>query len=210
MGRSANSVKTASNVSILALQLAAYSTAWPDVEAPTLFQQGGSALGPQPSFGIYREKVTAASSSIAQMVLEHNEARPSFKTRPPPIEEEATAIFAQTIEEQRLGFLSEFMTEDDLDIFFGTQSWSSMPRFPVLQKAKCRMIDNGAVHHNGTFESNESIHTTSSAAGAALARNYRWLLGKRLTKQWRLKGGSRDMWKAYRQIQYTPINNVTW
>ena len=68
------------------------------------------------------------------MVLEHNEARPPFKTRPPPIEEEATANFAQTIEEQRLGFLSEFMTEDDLDIFFGTQSLSSMPRFPILQK----------------------------------------------------------------------------
>ena len=77
-------------------------------------------------------------------------------------------------------------------------------RFALDQHGKIRLIDNGANGLNETFGSEETIHTTSSAAAATLARCYRKHVGRRLSKKWLLEGSSRDMKSAYRQLATNP------
>ena len=63
------------------------------------------------------------------------------------------------------------------------------------------MIDNGAaLGHNLWFLSSEAIHTTSAGAAVAVVRCYRKKLDRRLQHRWKLRAGSCDMWKAYRQV----------
>ena len=52
-----------------------------------------------------------------------------------PRHKEAWEIYNKTIEEQELGFLSEFLDVADLDRMFGAGKWASMPRFGVQQAA---------------------------------------------------------------------------
>ena len=53
---------------------------------------------------------------------------------------------------------------------------------------------------NLTFESEETIHTSSAPAVAALLRRVRRYAGKRLRGRWRISAGARDMKAAYKQI----------
>ena len=79
-----------------------------------------------------------------------------------------------------------------------------MMRFALDQKGKIRLIDNGAEGHNETFGAAETIHTTSSSAVAGVARCFRKHAGKKLKGPLFLKGGSRDMKSAYRQLATSP------
>ena len=79
-------------------------------------------------------------------------------------------------------------------------AWAMLVRFAIHQGEKWRAIDNGSEEQNLTYAAEESIHTTSSAAGMSLARLFRSALGRRLSREWRLRGASKDMWKAYRQV----------
>ena len=62
---------------------------------------------------------------------------------------------------------------DDLDALFGKGEWSALVRFEVLQKDKYRCIDDGSDGHNDTFQSSETIHTTSAAAAVITTRRAR-------------------------------------
>ena len=65
------------------------------------------------------------------------------------------------------------------------------------------MIDDASEIHNLTFEASEHIHTTSPAAAAALTRRFR-AVGGHLQRGRMLRGGSRDMKSAYKQLGVHP------
>ena len=125
----------------------------------------------------------------------------SLPSRIPPIEQ-AKAVWENTLEDQLEGLLSKWLSTEDLDNMFGPGAWMASIRFAIWQKAKYRMIDDASGEINGTFGSEEQIHTTSAVAAAALTRRFREVLG-RLRKAKRLNGSSRDMKKAYKQIGVT-------
>ena len=87
---------------------------------------------------------------------------------------------------------------------FGTNQWMAILRFAIQQKGKWRMIDKANDGHNQTFAAEEQIHTTSAAAAAAVSRQYRRLLVGRLRRSNSLRGASRDMKRAYKQICVDP------
>lgn len=124
----------------------------------------------------------------------------SLKTRPPPPIEQRKAIYHKTCEEQQAGLVSTFLDKADIDALFGADGWSAVMRFAVNQNGKWRNIDNGKFGANWTFESEETIHTASAPAVAALLRRIRKRAGKRLRGRWQIKAGSRDMKSAYKQI----------
>ena len=102
-----------------------------------------------------------------------------------------------------MGLLSEWMSETELDDHFGYGQWMAIMRFAILQKGKWRMIDDASHGHNQTYAAEETIHTTSAAAAAAVSRQYRKRLG-RLRRRAQLLGASRDMKRAYKQISVSP------
>ena len=65
------------------------------------------------------------------------------------------------------------------------------------------MIDDASTVHNLTFEASEHIHTTSPAAAAAFARRFRHHAGH-MRRCFALKGASRDMKHAYKQLGVHP------
>ena len=87
---------------------------------------------------------------------------------------------------------------------FGLGNWSALIRFAVLQKGKYRCIDDGSHGHNDTFESSETIHTTSAAAAAIATRRARQIFGCRLRRSLRFLTGSSDMKRAYKQLAVHP------
>ncbi len=128
------------------------------------------------------------------------EFRRAIEFRPPPLQDQAQAIWLNTIDDQAEGILSEFLSIEDLDTRFGYGLWLATVRFAVWQKLKYRMIDDASKGHNQTFASSETIHTTSAAACAALTRQFRTALGRPICRRTALLVGSRDMKKAYKQI----------
>ena len=108
--------------------------------------------------------------------------------------------FEKSCEEQADGILSDWLSEQELDDMFGVGGWYGIFRFAVWQKEKYRMIDDASKGQNQTFGTSERIHTTSAAAAAVLGRAFRNTLGAKLRGKRLLKGSSRDMKSAYKQI----------
>ena len=102
------------------------------------------------------------------------------------------------------GFVSGWFTRAQLDKKFGRGQWTALPRFALQQKDAWRMIDSGAEGHNETWANDESNHTTSASAVAALMRRLRFLCGAKLRGKLQVNAASRDMWKAFRQIPVDP------
>ena len=197
--RSVTSKKNAAQVDLAAWSMASYSLAWPDVEFTSLFQKGVKPIGEQQHFGVFRKREAKTAASIEQMLKEHNVSKASFSKVRPPRADQTRVIWDATKEKQRLGFLSDFKSAQQLDEEFGTDEWMSLPRFAIWQSSKYRMIDNGAKLHNPTFASGETIHTTSSGASVVLVKLFRKYCGK-LQRRWKLLVWSRDLWKAYQQL----------
>jgi hypothetical protein len=124
----------------------------------------------------------------------------SLITRAPPPLEQRLAIYKKTCEEQQSGLVSSFLDKEDVDRLFGIDGWSAVMRFAVNQNGKWRNIDNGKFGANWTYEAEETIHTASAPAVAALLRRIRRKAGKRLRVRWQISAGSRDMKSAYKQI----------
>ena len=129
--RSENSSLCAGNIDLAGIELGAISIGWPDVQLGDLFRAGARPVGKQDHIGIYRHKDTKASKSEADIVAEHTRERPFFEKRPPPSGEVAQAVWDQTLDEQAMGFLTEFKSVRDLDALFGKDQWVSLPRFAV-------------------------------------------------------------------------------
>jgi hypothetical protein len=124
----------------------------------------------------------------------------SLPSRKPPPVEQRDAIYKKSLEEQQAGLISSFMDKKDVDALFGINGWAAVMRFAVCQHGKWRNIDNGKHGANWTFEANETIHTASAPAVAALVRRMRARVGQKLRGKWKLTAGSRDMKSAYKQI----------
>ena len=92
---------------------------------------------------------------------------------PPPPEAQMMAIWEKSESERTSGLISEWMSEEDLDLKFGVNNWRALMRFALDQKSKWRMIDDASDGHNFAYSASEQIHTTSAAAAAALTRCFR-------------------------------------
>ena len=137
------------------------------------------------------------------MLESHQRVLEKLRRTPPPKQEWAEVVKALTQDEHQLGFLGPLVTAEDLNKQYGHGGWRSVPRFPILQGQKWRAIDNGSwttASHNATFEGAQTIHTTSVSACTALVNAFREARGRTLSHSYRVRGASRDMWKAYRQI----------
>ena len=102
---------------------------------------GARPTGKQSEIGIFRNRTTTATISEEQLLRDQAARNASPPRAPSP--EQAAAVWEQTLEEQRLGFLSDFMSADDLNARFGCGRWAALPRFAIWQKLKYRPIDNG-------------------------------------------------------------------
>ena len=101
-----------------AVMLGAFCIAWPDEKLASLVVDGVCPLGPQERFGIYRQKTTAPSASLSDLLEQNSLFRASLVSRSPPKPEQAEAIWTKTLEEQELGLLSQWLSEEDLDQLF--------------------------------------------------------------------------------------------
>ena len=207
--RSLQSAKCAPNIDLVRLQIGVHAIAWPDLQLKAMFGEGACPIGRQQNIGIFRQKVTTATAGEDQLLKAHAGLLNHPLKHPP--EQWIDVVWEQTLQEQELGFFSGFMEQSELDLEFGPGNWATLPRFPLWQKNKWRMIDNGGtldhstdIGHNSLYQADETIHTTSSAAGMALARCYRRVRGRKLDRKWKLAGSSKDLWKAYRQVPVHP------
>ena len=110
------------------------------------------------------------------------------------------AIWEKSESERTAGLISEWMSEEDLNVKFGVNNWRALMRFALDQKSKWRMIDDASDGHNFAYSASEQIHTTSAAAAAALTRCFRETLKKRLRRMAEIRTGSCDMKGAYKQL----------
>ena len=72
------------------------------------------------------------------------------------------------------------------------------------QGTKWRIIDDASVCHKDTFGALEQIHTTCPAAAASLSAAFAKALGHPLRGKSLLKGSTRDMRSAYKQLGVDP------
>ena len=125
----------------------------------------------------------------------------ALKAREPPREDRQRLIFKLSEDEIKAGILQGWFSEEQMDGKYGKGKWRALPRHVIQQGSKWRLIDDGrAGEHNLTYGSDETIHTTSSSAGIALAAHFRAVNGRKLSGPYSLQVATQDMWKAYRQV----------
>ena len=188
-----------------AIDLLSHSIRWPDISVAAMMTTGACPLGRQESTGVFRQKLTEAPLSEAMFQAGCQSYMSNLMKRPPPRGDQAKIIFDLSTLEQEAGLLSSWVTKEQLDVKYGAGKWRALPRYAIHQGEKYRLIDNGrAGEHNDTYEATETIHTTCTAAGVALASHYRKIMGKPMLGKDRLQISTQDMWKAYRQIPCHP------
>ena len=181
--------------------LLGHSIKWPDLSLPAMVAAGAAPLGRQEHTGVFRSKVTEASLGSEEFNNDCAGYMQEMLARPPPRGDQVQMVFELSAKEQEAGLLSEWRTAEEMDAKFGSGRWRALPRYAIQQGEKWRLIDNGrAGEHNATYEADETIHTTCTAAGVAAAARFRLVLGKELRGDNKLSISTQDMWKAYRQI----------
>ena len=111
-------------------------------------------------------------------------------------------MWEKSCKEQELDILQDWHDEEFFDAKFGKGRWRAMKRFAVWQPNAndWRVIDNGlSSDHNDVVQAYEKIHTASSSLGFAIAR-YLYRLICFMGSLCRLKRGTRDWKRAYRQL----------
>lgn len=99
--------------------------------------------------------------------------------RRPPSPVQPVAIFQHTVEDISNGLMRGLFSREELDSKYGKGMWHCLPRFAIMQNGKWRLIDDGlAASDNASFESSETIHTTSTNAGVAVLRFIRKTIGR--------------------------------
>ena len=183
------------------VDLVAHSIVWPDTTLAAMTAVGATPLGPQEKTGVFRDKVTSAQLSVDSFAAGCGAYMRKLVTRPPPRHDMMAKVYELTEAEIKAELLDGYFSFEEMNAKYGEGNWRALPRYPIQQGAKWRLIDNGkAGEHNSTYESTETIHTTSTAAGIAVAAHFRSLNGKPLAGKCRLQVSTQDMWKAYRQI----------
>ena len=199
--KSDNSIEVAPNVRPHALDLLAHSIKWPDISVPALMAVGAAPLGRQELTGVFRHRETAATLDPKDFKSSSASFMEAMRARPPPRGDQAAIVFDLSTKEQEAGLLSEWRSEEYLDLKYGKGEWRALPRYVIKQGSKWRLIDNGrAGEHNSTYDASETIHTTCTSAGVSIACRFREVIGKPLRKEDSITISTQDMWKAYRQI----------
>ena len=198
--RSRNSIKIAPHVNLAAHLIGGESMCWPDVAITSMLIHGAQPLGRQANVGVFQSRAHEASGTIEDSLAYSAGLLNSLNYRKPPAYDQRKAIFEKTLEEQNKGIVSKFYDKFELDELFGSGRWGAITRFAIWQKEKYRMIDNGKQGPNWTYESSETIFTSSAPHAAAAVRTLRELAGTRLRGKFKLNGSSRDMKAAYKQI----------
>ena len=199
--RSETAKEVAPKVSPAALDLLAQSIRWPDISLPAMMAVGALPLGRQEHTGIFRAKTTDTTMGIEDFENDCHPYMEKLMKQAPPRGDQAAIIFDLSTKEQEAGLLSPWVSKEYLDSKYGSGKWRALPRYVIKQGEKYRLIDNGkAGEHNLTYGADETIHTTCTSAGVALASHFRKISGKPLKGMDRLHISTQDMWKAYRQI----------
>ena len=94
---------------------------------------GATPVGQLPSLGIYRSRHVSPSLSCDEILSAIRALRDSLHSRPPPLADQAAAVWTATLEEQKLGLLSEFLSEQELNKRFGEDQWAILLRFAIHQ-----------------------------------------------------------------------------
>ena len=186
--RTHTSLKCSSHVCPVSMMLLGHSIAWPDSSLVDLVTQGVCPLGPLPNFGIYRRKFVGASLSFEGLLERNKVFKAGLPQRRPQSPKVTDVIWEKSKEEYNKGWLSDFMSAEDLDQMFGKDKWSAIMRFAIEQGDKYRLIDDASDGQNLTMQTSEQIHTTSPAAAAVVASHYRKVLGRKLSRGLRLMG----------------------
>ena len=67
-----------------------------------MIKQGAKPMGVQTKCGIFRERATPATSTVAQLIEHSQSLIDNLMSRPPPPLEQRKAIYEKTLEEQTL------------------------------------------------------------------------------------------------------------
>ena len=180
--------------------LLSHSVAWPDRLLTDLVLTGCRPMGDQVPIGIFRQKETSASISCTQLLELSSQFRAALSSKSAPPPEMADAIWTKSREEREKGWISDWLTVEELDGMFGAGLWTGVFRFAVCQNGKWRLIDDASKGQNQTFACGEQIHTTSATAAAAITRYMRKTHGRTLEGPKRVCAASRDMKSAYKQL----------
>ena len=89
--RSLSSFKCSRHISISANLTAAAIIGWPDDKLQPLLQEGAKPMGPQPSFGIYRNKETKATLDFESLLVGDDLVNFLASTPSPPQKKQRTS-----------------------------------------------------------------------------------------------------------------------
>ena len=163
--------------------------------------EGAKPLFPQEATGIFREKFTQAELSAEDFSTGSGAYMDSLISKPAPTKDQQTVVWELSGKEREQGILKGYYTREDMDRKYGQGKWRALRRHAIQQGQKWRLIDDGkAGEHNATYSSDETIHTTCTAAGVAAAAAFRDEIGRPFAGKWKLTVATQDMKKAYRQI----------
>ena len=137
---------------------------WPDRRQAQGYVNGMRIIGEIEPMGVFRS-LPAAKQGDPQAFEElfgdnAIKAVGDIMRSPPP--KDHKDIMEATIDEQKKGWLSPFMSKDALDKKFGVGSWRCIPRFLIRQRLRDRVIDNarrGGQNRAAIFK--ETIYTAS-------------------------------------------------
>ena len=204
--RSETSRRVAAHVDLSVVDLLRFSIAWPDSHVLELAGHGGCIVGVIPKSFIYRSAAVSPELSEEELLASSIEWVDSIEARPPPRDEIVQAVWAKS-EQERLErkFLRGWFTRAEMDAKFGRGRWRPLVRFAVSQGDKWRVIDNGrSSQHNSSVQTEERIHTTSTAAGVAALRRLRAHAARPLSGPLEPRFSTHDMTSAYRQVAVAP------
>ena len=137
---------------------------WPDRLQAAGYVFGMNIVGEIEGMGIFRAIPEAKQCNLAEQeeLLGENavKAISQLLTSSPPKAHED--ILAATLEEQKKGWLSPFLTKEELDTQLGIGGWRFIPRFIIHQKLRDRVIDNAKKgRQNSAASFKETIFTAS-------------------------------------------------
>ena len=137
---------------------------WPDTSQAVAFVSGFGIVGEFQHTGVFRPiNLDKAEADISREEwLQDAPSRiENVMNQGPP--RHPDLIYQLTMEEQKKGFCSSFLTKQEVDDLFGRGKWRPLERFLVIDPSgKPRVIDNARkTEHNRATLMRETIHTTN-------------------------------------------------
>lgn len=197
---------------------------FPDMSVVDALEQGVCLTGWEPESSLYTKRYNPPTLSVEALDSQAFWRRKVMLSKPPTEEEldKADALWAETVKEVELGFLSGPFTEEEVSEELQCQNWSASKRFLLLQgeEQKPRVIDDlKASGVNAAFGSTSYLNlqdadflscflmflSKSLATGEVVTPNS---IVRNLNSAWYdhsgFQGRGVDLSKAYKQVSIHP------